>query len=244
MNCDEVRGHLELLELDLLEDPERSEVETHLAGGCAVCREALERARELNAAVMTIVPAATPSPRLRRRVLQTLAGPNALRANWWSWAGYALAASLAAVTLWQGVRYAQQEQRLQQSLAALEQSGIARQELQQTIQFLRDPVTQVVSSGGGPGGVYYLNPKRGVLLIADNLQPLDPSRTYQMWVIPKGRDPRPAGLFRPRRDGSAIHRFQTWLDLSETAAIAVSVEPSSGSPAPTSTPFLLAKVGS
>jgi anti-sigma-K factor RskA len=87
-----------------------------------------------------------------------------------------------------------------------------------------------------------LNPTRGVVLIATSLPAAEPGRAYQMWIIPKGQSPRPAGLFQPDEGGTVVHVFEAELPPGSTAALAVSVEPETGSAAPTTTPMLVAPV--
>jgi anti-sigma-K factor RskA len=83
-----------------------------------------------------------------------------------------------------------------------------------------------------PRGNIFVHSRLGVLLIASNLPPLPAGRTYEMWVIPtKTSAPRPAGLFLSDAQGSAINLLPVPLDA--LYAVAVSVEPESGSPAPT-----------
>jgi len=79
-----------------------------------------------------------------------------------------------------------------------------------------------------------------VLLIAANLPPLTAAQTYEMWLIPKGANavPRPAGLFQSAASGAAVNTFTGALDLANIAAVAVTVEPVSGSSGPTSMPIL------
>jgi anti-sigma-K factor RskA len=77
------------------------------------------------------------------------------------------------------------------------------------------------------------------MLIASNLPAPAAGRAYAMWVIPKGQSPRPAGVFRPDANGSAVHLQTGPVDLDATAAFAITEEPESGSAAPTTTPFLV-----
>ena len=63
-----------------------------------------------------------------------------------------------------------------------------------------------------------------------------------MWVIPKGGAPRPAGLFQANPDGTAVHILAGALDLASLNAVAVTVEPAAGSPAPTSPIIIAASV--
>jgi anti-sigma-K factor RskA len=85
-----------------------------------------------------------------------------------------------------------------------------------------------------------LNPAKGVMFIATNLPALPRGRTYEMWVIPKGGAPKPAGLFQSDERGNAVHVQPGPVDLATTSAVAVSVEPESGSAAPTSQPIIIA----
>jgi anti-sigma-K factor RskA len=83
-------------------------------------------------------------------------------------------------------------------------------------------------------GRVFMNPSQGVLLIASNLQPAPKGKKYEMWVIPKGGKPVPAGLFQSQGDGSAMHIQRGSVDLTATAAVAVTVEDEAGAQAPTS----------
>ena len=106
----------------------------------------------------------------------------------------------------------------------------------QAFTFLNQPETRQVNFGQGqpapPRGNFFLNPRLGVLLIASNLPALPAGKAYEMWLIPKGGTPRPAGLFQSGPQGTAIHILPGALDPNVT--LAVTVEPESGSPAPTS----------
>jgi anti-sigma-K factor RskA len=70
-------------------------------------------------------------------------------------------------------------------------------------------------------------------LIASNLPPLAPGKAYEMWTIPKGGSPRPAGVFQSDPQGSALHIFSGPVDTSTLETVAVTVEPESGSATPT-----------
>jgi anti-sigma-K factor RskA len=88
-----------------------------------------------------------------------------------------------------------------------------------------------------------MNPKRGVLFLASNLPPAPQGRIYELWIIPKGGAPRPSGLFQSDAAGNAMHMVTGPIDIASTGAFAVSVEPEAGSPAPTTTPIIVAPVG-
>ena len=89
-----------------------------------------------------------------------------------------------------------------------------------------------------------MNPTRGVLLIASNLPRTAADKIYEMWIIPKGAKPVPAGLFQSQDDGSAMHVRPGTVDLASTAAVAVTVENQAGADQPTTTPLIVARTPS
>jgi hypothetical protein len=54
-----------------------------------------------------------------------------------------------------------------------------------------DTIVRVSQEGAAqpPQGKVFLNPKRGVLLLASNLPPAPEGKIYEMWVIPVGGKP-------------------------------------------------------
>ena len=80
-----------------------------------------------------------------------------------------------------------------------------------------------------------MNPGKGVLLVASNLPPAPAGKVYEMWVIPKGAGakPIPAGLFQSQTDGTAMHLQPPTGDLTNTAAVAVTLEDQAGATTPT-----------
>lgn len=240
MNCKDISDSFELYALGLAEDEERGEIESHLARGCETCHANLREALALNALMLASVVQAKPRAQLKRRILAGF-GIEPMR---WGWLGAFAAACLAALAAWLSI----QERHRSDELAGARQNLLAvtaeRNRLQQIFGFLDQPDTQQVNFGQGqprlPHGTVFVNPKLGVLLIAGNLPPLASGRTYEMWVIPKGGAPRSAGLFDAAPEGSALHLLPGPLDAASLGAVAVSVEPRNGSPAPTTTPIIVA----
>jgi anti-sigma-K factor RskA len=70
-------------------------------------------------------------------------------------------------------------------------------------------------------------------LMVSGLDPAPKGKTYEAWVIPKGKVPRPAGLFRGGKP-TTVHLHGV---PQKGAVVAVTVEPAGGSPAPTTTPL-------
>ena len=77
------------------------------------------------------------------------------------------------------------------------------------------------------------------MLIASNLPALAPGRAYAMWIIPKGQAPRPGRIVPADPNGFAVHLQTGPVDLGATQAFALTDQPETGSPAPTTTPFLV-----
>ncbi len=117
-----------------------------------------------------------------------------------------------------------------------------RDRVLQALSFLNRPETRQVGFGKSARHPY-LNPSSGILLISSNLPRFDPGKIFEMWVIPKGGAPRPAGLFKSNPDGTAVHILAGAVDLASLSAVAVTIEPEAGSPGPTSTPIIAAAVG-
>jgi len=111
---------------------------------------------------------------------------------------------------------------------------------------LSGPSTIEASFGGQqprpPSGKVFVNPSRGVLLIASNLPRTSPDKIYEMWMIPKskGAKPVPAGLFQSQANGDALHVRPGAVDVSTTGAVAVTVENEAGATQPTTTPLIVA----
>jgi anti-sigma-K factor RskA len=202
----------------------------------------LRSALELNTALLIVLPVEEPSPLLRSRVVNSIrpAVENPRRKAPFAW--LAIAAGLAAATIWLGLENQNRARDLAAARAETQTAQARSEELARSLNFLRDPETRPASlkpGGNQPRGTYFVNPRSGVMLIASNLPIPAAGRAYEMWVIPKGQAPRPAGVFRPDASGSVVHLQTLPVDLNTTAAFAITEEPESGSPAPTTTPFLV-----
>jgi anti-sigma-K factor RskA len=236
MSCEELSEMYELYALGLLDGDEKSEIDSHLQRGCAACRQSLNEAQAINAVLLSSVPVAEPSRRLKRRLLASLG----VQPAGWTWAAALAAAGLLIVALWLSDQERRRANELAQTRGEMMQVVAQRDRVLQALSFLNQPETRQVGFGKGPRGNVFVNPQRGVLLIASNFPHLDPGKIFEMWVIPKGGAPRPAGLFYPNPDGTAVHILAGTVDVSSLSAIAVTVEPEAGSPGPTSTPIIAA----
>jgi anti-sigma-K factor RskA len=196
----------------------------------------------MNSALLTLVPNVAPPRRLKRRIMASIG----VERSRWGWAAALAAACMLVVALWLSVQERQRTSELADARRTLLGVTAQRDRLQQALSFLDDPATLPVSFGKGqpapPRGNVFVHPRLGVLLIASNLPPATSGRIYEMWLIPKGGAPRPAGLFQSEPAGTALHMLSGPVDTSTLGAIAVTLEPESGSPAPTTTAIIVAPV--
>jgi anti-sigma-K factor RskA len=100
------------------------------------------------------------------------------------------------------------------------------------------------SEGRKPHATAIYSPsQKRVMLVAGNLAPLPPGKTYELWLIPMEGAPVPAGLFRPDEHGNAVMMDHAMTQGVEAKAFAVTVEDATGSDKPTS-PILIIGQGS
>jgi anti-sigma-K factor RskA len=74
--------------------------------------------------------------------------------------------------------------------------------------------------------------------VAHNLPAPKTGRTYQLWLV-TAKDKINAGTFSPDAKGDAVVRATYNLPKDALAAVAVTDEPSAGSPQPTTTPIIV-----
>ena len=246
MNCGDLQDVYELHALGLLEGEEKDQADAHLARGCPACHARLNDALAINAVLLaSSAPEMHPPASLKRRIL---AGAG-IRSSGWGWTAALAALCMLMLALWLSVEERLRTNELAHSRAELLQVVDDRDRILRALSFLNQPETRPL--GRQPDGLnegqppaprasVFVNPRRGVLLICSHLPRLDSGRIFEMWLIPRGGTPRPAGLFQPNPDGTAEHLLPGALDLSALDRVAVTVEPEGGSPGPTSKPILAA----
>lgn len=239
MKCEELKDMFELYSLGQLEPEEKDEIDAHLGRGCETCKKSLTDALAVNALFLSFTPEVVPPARLKRRVMASVG----VQRSSWGWLGALAAACMLVLALWFSIQERNRTAQLADARRTIAEITADRDRLAQVTNFLNQPETQPVNFGRGqpapPRGNVLVNPRLGVLLIASNLPPLNPGQTYEMWVIPKGGAPRPAGLFQASTDRTAMHIFPGAIDPSMLGAVAVSVEPAAGSQAPTANQIII-----
>ena len=79
---------------------------------------------------------------------------------------------------------------------------------------------------------------REAVLVASGLDPAPPGKAYAVWVNADGAA-SPAGLFQVEPDGRAAFRLPALEQMTRVRSFSVTLEPASGTPAPTG-PVVLA----
>jgi len=84
---------------------------------------------------------------------------------------------------------------------------------------------------------------QGLVFAANHLPALPPNKTYQLWVVAAQKAPISAGLLTPDAQGGVTAHFVTPLDIPTPVALAVTLEPAGGVPAPTGEKYLVGLTG-
>ena len=206
-----------------------------------------------------VVPQVDPPFELRARVLNAAASRSPAAAlsaprpvAWWlaTAASLALAAGLTVYTAQLRTRIAGLEAELRDTRAradAAQQQMVDAQRTatgaQTALAVLTAPDVARVDLAGQPvspnaSARAFWSRSRGMVFNASNLPPLPAGRTYQLWVV-TAQAPISAGLLTPDAAGSVSDYFSTPPDIPQPVAMAVTIEPAGGVPAPTGDRYLI-----
>jgi anti-sigma-K factor RskA len=229
--------------------PERLELETHLAEGCARCEELRRELEQAASALAAAAPVVVPPPALRRRILESLPPnrvaarhPAATAGRAGAWRILAAAAALAAVIVaLDDARLRRDREDLRSQSAQLAgrlqsaETELAQRALRARV-LESDDVRMLILGGQGPqpgaqGRVFWSARARRGVLVAGNLAPLPSDRQYELWVFQKGK-PVAAGVFDADPQGRVAFE-STDFPEAEAQNFAVTIEPRGGVPAPT-----------
>lgn len=200
--------------LDALDADERAAYEEHLAT-CARCRAELGDLQGVVSGLAAAADGPAPPAALRGRILDAARAerPNVVPLRP-RWAvPSAVAAAVAACA----------------ALAL----GLWSLSLRHDLADAREAPT--VAALSGANGVAAVSAAGRATLAFASLEQPPAGKTYEAWVIEPGRAPQPAGLFRGRT-------LVLTRSVRKGATIAITVEPSGGSAAPTTDPFARARV--
>jgi anti-sigma-K factor RskA len=233
LTCEELRGEYGAWALGIADEPERSEIAAHLARECPVCTAGIRSAMATAAALSGAIQESNPPKRLRRRVVSMVQREPKRGFAWLPWA---IAAALAIALL----SIAIPGRRDTQALLTRRQDMT---ELSQALSILNDPTARDVPFDDPAARGRVVVGPGGIVLIAGHLPKIRNNQTFELWILPGSGDPTPAGTFRGETISNSssvvcVYRGST----ANAAAVAVSVEPESGSPHPTTTPFIVSKL--
>lgn len=238
---------LALYALDALDNAgERAELESHLRS-CDECRAELEALRGDTALLALSAMGPAPPARARQRLLDAISTASlkparsqrmivgVLRPRWLSFVPVAAALVLAIFSIMLLQRNARLMNRLDEARAQLQQSKAVAD-------LLNAPDAQhmtLVSMPEQPRPpqpqikMVYQPKKGGLLLMANNMEPLPANKVYELWLMPaNGGAPMPAGTFKPDAGGNAMMNHSMTAGM-EARAFAVTIEPEGGSQTPT-----------
>ena len=267
---EDLREHAALFVLEALPPAERAAFQAHLAG-CAECAAEVRALAGIPTLLAQAVPQVDPPPALRQRVVQSVAGESLRfdRARTMSagrrgalapWlaaaASLALTAVLGGYALELRARIVDLEARLRGAIARADAGDRAIADARRTaadaefrVAVLAAPDLARIDLAGQPAapqasGRGYWSRSRGLMFTATNLPALPSGRTYQLWVLTAQTPPISQGwLLRPDAAGRAAAIFATPVDLPKPTAMAVTIEPEGGAPAPTGDKFLVGLAG-
>ncbi|OUS94085.1 anti-sigma factor domain-containing protein [Rhodococcus sp. NCIMB 12038] len=231
---DELVGMAYPYALDALDDSERRELDTDLAGTDEDTRstftDEVRRIREAFA-VVSAVGAVEPPPRVRTRVLDEIRRPapaptslaerRSRRRRW----QIAVAAAAAVGVLAGGTVIVRQ-------LTEGPPPTVAEQVLDAADMHSS---TSAIAAGGS-ATANYSKSQDAVVFVMDGVAPPSADTVYQLWLMPESGDaPVPAGTV----SAGDVQPTTTIVldDVGSMSKLAVTVEPPGGSPQPTSEPF-------
>ncbi len=236
---------LALYALGALTGEERATLETHLAT-CSSCKLELEQLRGDGALLALSTVGPKPPARTRQRLLDAVAKePRAIRVvpqprrSWWGVLGWAAAAAVIvfAASLWK--ENAALRQTLASASAQASQNAHDLEDLRRITAPMIEPEAQritlvAVKTPPQPQGkAFYLRNRGSLVFMANNLAPLPPQKTYELWLIPAQGAPIPAGVFKPDAHGSATVVNPPLHAGTEAKAFAITIENEAGATSPT-----------
>jgi anti-sigma-K factor RskA len=237
--------------LGALSPSERLAFEAHLAE-CAICAAEVRSLTPVTAGLARLVPEAEPAPEVRARLLASIS-----KSSWWSvsWlaaaASVLLAVALGAYSAQLRARVSGLESQLREATRRAEASegqvAEARRvafDAQSQVAVLAAPDLARIDLAGQPvapaaAARAFWSRTRGLVLTASNLPAPPPGRAYQLWVLTAQPAPISAGMLVVDASGRVTAKFDTPLDLPRPVAMAVTLEPEGGVPAPTGEKYLV-----
>ena len=265
---DELKHDAAAYALGVLDAAERAAFEAHLAS-CAECTADVRHLRLAAGGLAHAVPQVSPPPSLRARILDQAGARGAGSSEPGTRAAPPLVRERRGVPAWLQIAamlligvgifaYAQRmqarvsnlEAQLQQAQAQVASADRQTAELrtvafraQSAMGVFAAPDVARIDLAGQPVAVTararaLWSRQRGMVFTVANLPALPPGRVYQVWVV-TAQAPVSAGLLTPDASGGGSVYFETPVDILPPVAVAVTLEPAGGVPAPTGERYLI-----
>ena len=231
------------------------QIKNHLSG-CAECAAELATLGPVSGALAQIVPQHDPPAALRARILSSIAASDrgSARRPTAAWAPWLAAAAMLAIAAGAGLYAAGLRERVRtlqaQLRVALDRVADGERRVAVALRNAADaeaplavlvaPDVRRIDLAGQPvapraSARAFWSRSRGVVLTATKLPP---GRTYQLWFVTP-QAPISIGLVKPDANGSVRRLVDTRGDFPEPVAVAVTIEPDGGAPAPTGDKYLV-----
>lgn len=159
------------------------------------------------------------------------------------WSGWAIAAGIALFAGWEFHQGQFLREQLAEEAAATEQTNLEAARAQRVLHAITDPTAMQVAlhlpatgtAPPKPEAHASYNASRGELVfVASHLTPLQPEKTYELWVLPaSGEAPVAAGTFKPDANGNASLVLPEIPHHVPAKGFGVTVEADGGSAKPT-----------
>jgi len=258
---DDLRSQLGAYVLGALTPAENAEVQLHLIT-CPACAADVHAMRAPVDALALAVDPVDPPAAVRQRILSSIRASSSTaprrtgRAFPSAWLAAAASVVLAIIlggyaTQLRG-RVQMLESQLREAITQLQtgerqmaQARLVAANAQRQLSVLAAPDVAHVDLKGQAAAPQasaraLWSRSRGLLFAASNLPALPAGRTYQLWVISGKLPPiSDAWIFKTDATGVVTTMFATPLTLPAPTAMAVTIEPDGGTPAPTGAMYLV-----
>ena len=238
--------------LGTLTPAERQAFEAHLAQ-CATCAAEVRSLTPVAAALAQLATPAEPSAAVRAQLMAAIAPlPSRFQLSWLAAAAsIVLAVMLGAYAVQLRARVSGLESRLRDATMRADASERQVAEVRRTafeaqsrVAVLAAPDLARIDLAGQPvapsaSARAYWSRSQGMVFTALNLPAPPPGRAYQLWVITAQPAPISAGMLTLDANGRVNARFDTPPDIPRPVAMAVTLEPAGGVPAPTGDKYLV-----
>ncbi len=237
--------------LGALTEAERKAFEAH-ASGCVTCTAEIRSLSAIPGALAQLATPEGPSPEVRRRIMASIASGNQARQPFTP-AERQASAERPALHDRPAPRRATIVAWLAAAAALAIAAGLAVYALQLQRRMGADQLTAAVlaapdlvridlagqSVAPAASARAFWSRAQGLVFTASNLPAAPSGRVYQLWVLSSQPAPMSAGLMKPDANGRVSATIKTPVDMPQPVAMAVTLEPEGGVPAPTGDKYLV-----